>query len=187
MKDTIVEQQIKISKLERQGLNSLPDLSTPTTPSEATAARELHNIDDPTTTGIFARTSKTERQEMKARKEKEFADREAKEQADWEAKEQAEKAAREEVDPDISKEAKIQEAGKVQREAKGNEEAGRKDLSSVPQPATGRNPPSNSEEGNSKSTPTRRPMKSTTGSAMPRRAPQNPVANDWLKSFANGF
>lgn len=179
MKDAIVEQQIKISKLERQGLNSLPDLSTPTTPSEATAAHELHNIDDPTTTGIFARTSKTERQEMKARKEKEFADREA--------KEQAEKAAREEVDPDISKEAKIQEAGKVQREAKGNEEAGRKDLSSVPQPATGRNPPSNSEEGNSKSTPTRRPTKSTTGSAMPCRAPQNPVANDWLKSFANGF
>ena len=199
MKDAIVEQQIKISKLERQGLNSLPDLSTPTTPSEATAARELHSIEDPITTGITARTRKPKKQaEMKARKEKELAEQEArervkreakeraeqeaKERAEWEAKEQAEKAAREEAGRDVSKRAKVQEARGVQQGANENEGAEKKDLSPVPQPATGYNAPSSPKEGNSKPTLTPWPGKS-------RQAPPNPTINSgmWFKTLTDGF
>ena len=166
MKDTIVE-QIKISKLERRGFNSLPDLSTPTTPSEATTARELHSIEDPITTGITARTQKPKKQaEMKARKEKELAEQEARERAKREAKERAEREAKE-------------QAEKAANENKGAE---KKDLSPVPQPATGYNTPSSPKEGNSKPTLTPWPGKS-------RQAPPNPTINSgmWFKSLTDGF
>lgn len=175
MKDTIVEQQIKISKLERRGFNSLPDLSTPTTPSEATTARELHSIEDPITTGITARTQKPKKQaEMKARKEKELAEQEARERAKREAKERAEQEAKERAE----REAKEQ-AEKAANENKGAE---KKDLSPVPQPATGYNTPSSPKEGNSKPTLTPWPGKS-------RQAPPNPTINSgmWFKSLTDGF
>ena len=57
MKDTIVEQQIKISKLERQGASGLSDLPKAATPAETAGTREFDNPEGRNTVNVSVKSA----------------------------------------------------------------------------------------------------------------------------------
>jgi len=96
LKEAIVEQQIKISKLERQGFTSFPNLSTVATPTEVAYTCELD-----TPEGLSAAESEPSilsavyRNEAAVRCEKERNEKEAQEKKEREERDRAEREERE--------------------------------------------------------------------------------------------
>ena len=95
LKETVVEQQIKISTFRCQSLNSLSNLPATATPTEAAAARGLHDPKGLNTADVAARITKAKEQMEWKATEKELAEREAMELVEREAREQAEREERE--------------------------------------------------------------------------------------------
>ena len=98
LKETVVEQQIKISTFRCQSLNSLSNLPATATPTEAAAARGFHDPKGLNTADVAARITKAKKQMKWKATEKELAEREAMELVEREAREQAEKSAREQAE-----------------------------------------------------------------------------------------
>ena len=98
MKEAVVEQQIKISKLERQGPSHLSNLPKAATPTGTPDTRKI-NPGDGNETDVSTRVSKTEEQEReKERTERKEAKREEKEEVKREEREEVKREDKEEAE-----------------------------------------------------------------------------------------
>lgn len=170
MKETIVEQQIKISKLERQGPNSPPNPPTTNIPAEVTAAREPRNTNGHNAAGLTARIPETEERAKREEREEECFAEQIQRAAKKAVERRAEQAARE-------RQRVTREAGREAEEAEG------KDPSPVPPPVAvtiGRNQTSSSEEEivPTPARPTPSLGRLAPGLGVPQ-TPQNPGLAGW--------
>ena len=156
MKEAVVEQQIKISKLERQGSNHLSDHPKAATPTETS---DIHRINpgDGNETDVSTRVAKTEEQEReKERTEKREAKREEKEVK----REEREGVEREEKE-------------EVKREAKddgGSKDGRSRKVASVFAPSSD----SDSDDSDSSSSPESPPVKPKIGDPPRGFTPSQP-------------
>ncbi|KAF9642361.1 hypothetical protein BDM02DRAFT_3124627 [Thelephora ganbajun] len=111
LKEAVVEQQIKISKLERQVSSGFSDLPKAAATIEPVDVRELDNREGLNREVVAARSAKA----------KEYADREAREQTKREAKEKAEEMVRVKAERDAKR--KAEKEAKEQAERKVKEKA----------------------------------------------------------------
>jgi membrane protein involved in colicin uptake len=98
LKDAVVEQQIKISKLERQGTASSPHISAAPVPIAAPYTQIQVNADNDAQRRERELEAGRKAKEEAKRKARREAAKEAKEKAEREAKEKAEREAKEKAD-----------------------------------------------------------------------------------------
>ena len=150
LKDTIVQQQLKVSKLEHQGFNSIPSLPNPTT-AETAGIRKTDIPGHPLTVNESVRDTRTrehaetapreeweqskeraelieqaEREARCAKVAREKAEREARETTEQEAREKVEQRARERFERERAEE---EEKKRADREAKERAEREAKERS----------------------------------------------------------
>jgi len=122
LKETVVEQQVKISKFERQVFSSLsrpPEIATPTEPADA---RKLDKPGPRTTASELVEFSKAQEcAEQEAREANERAEKAAREKiykAEWEVAKEAEREAKERAEEAVRVKAEKNAKRRAKKEAK---------------------------------------------------------------------